>query len=128
MFGILAFIVVLVFSVKAATAVWSEADIYREYAGGCFIPMVSLAILPLGFLALLSLSPVFGWVPAVIAAAACFLPALLGFRRRAGIFDRSGTSRTKNALNSARLGVAVSMGSLLYLGASVVLSLAVSTL
>jgi len=127
-FGILAFIVVSVFSVKAATAVLSEAEIYREYAGGSFVPLFLLAILPLGLMAIIALSPVFGWVPAAIVAAACFFPAFLGFRRRAGIFDRSGTSRTNNALNSARLGVAVSMGSLLYLGASVAMSLAVSTL
>lgn len=128
MFGILALILVMAYSAKAAAAVWSESEIYREFGEGCYLPMAFLAILPLGPLALIALPPFVGWVPAAIVAVVCFAPALLTFRRYADRFDRSGTTRTGDALKSAHMGVSVAMAGLLYVGAFVAFSLAVATL
>lgn len=128
MFNILALLLVLVFSVKVATAVWSESGIYREFGGGCYLPLSALVVLPFGPLALIALPPFVGWIPATAVAVVCLTPALLIFRRYAGRFDRSGTSRTTDALRSAHLGVSIAMAGLLYVSAVAVFSLAAATL
>jgi len=127
-FGFLAPILVLVFSIGAARAVWAQSELYREFGQGFYLPLLSLAILPLGALAIVVLPYAVGWIPAVVVATVCFAPALLIFRRYANIFDRSGTSRTANALKSANTAIAVSMACLLYLGAYLVFWVAVATL
>jgi hypothetical protein len=47
MFGFLAPILVLVFSIGAARAVWAQSELYREFGQGYYLPLLSLAILPL---------------------------------------------------------------------------------
>ena len=98
---------------RIARAVLRESAIFREFGQPRSLATLVL-LFPLGPVAYLAAVLRLGWVPALIVAAACYLPALIAARRCLRAFDSAGTDRVRAAREAATEAFGTAMGGLIY--------------
>lgn len=102
-----------VMAIRVAVAVVQESRIFREFNQSRSLALVVL-LFPLGPIVYLASVFRLGWVIAVIAAAACYLPGLVIARQRLSAFERAGTDRVRKARNAATQAFGTAIAGLLY--------------
>lgn len=119
MLDIVLFVVFIVVAVRVATSVHRESAVFEEFEQSKSLAVFVL-FFPVGPVALLVLPHQVGWLPAAIAAVACYLPAMLSSRQRIAAFDSSGTDRSEAALRLSHEAFGVALVGLIYVAISVV--------
>ena len=114
MIDIAMFILMVVMAVRISRAVGREKAIFEEFRQPTSLGPASL-LYPLGPIVVLAGTWIIGSIAALILAAACFVPGLLISRSRMRAFERSGTDRTKGALEASTQAFGAALAGLLYL-------------
>ena len=104
----------IVMAARIARTVVRESAIFREFNQSRSLA-VAVLLFPLGPIALMALSFRLGWLPAAVAATACYLPALMIARRRIQVFELSGTDRTARAQGAATQAFGAAMVCFIYI-------------
>jgi small-conductance mechanosensitive channel len=113
---------IIVFGVMAvdiAREVKRESAIFLEFARSRSLALVVL-LFPLGPIVYLvtgytlGSGNTLGWLTAVVATAACYLPGLVVARRVLFVFKRAGTDRVKAAQNAATRAFGAAIAGLVY--------------
>lgn len=120
--GIVLLILFIVMSFRIARTIIREAAIFEEFNQPKTLALLVM-LFPIGPVALLLLPYRVGWLPAVIVAFACYLPAFIVSRRRLYAFERSGTDRTKHAHNAASQALGTSIVGFIYVAIFLVFSM-----
>lgn len=126
MLDLILFLGFIFVAVRVIKAVRGESAIFKEFAQPRTLTFLIL-LLPIGPIALLVLPHRFGWLPAAVLGAACYLPTLISSRRLVSAFDRSGTDRTTVALQTAHEAFGAALVGIIYVSVFVVLSAGASS-
>ena len=96
MLDIILLIYFIVMAIRIAIGVFKERHILKEFDQSISLAIDSL-LFPLGIIALLALPNRLGWLPAVLIALLCYLPAFIISRGQSKALEYSGTDRTRKA-------------------------------
>lgn len=120
MLDIVCLIGFIIMSFKLIKALLNESEIHKEFnvPGGT---VASVWLFSLGPVSVITLTYVLGWLPPLIIACICYIPALITSRKAIYILEKSGTSRTKNALNATNQVFGAAMLGLIYVALHLVL-------
>lgn len=116
-------ILFVVVAIRIANAVRRELAIFEEFRKKKNLALFVL-LFPVGPVVLLGMPYFAGWLPAVILAFACYLPALLESRQCIAAFSRSRTDRTKVALSASHEAFGISLLGLAYVSIHLLLFIA----
>lgn len=115
MLDLIATIVFATMAYRIAVTVRRESAILREFGQAKSLAFLAL-LFPLGpFIYLVSVYRL-GWIIAVVAAAACYVPSLIVAKRQLHVFDRAGTDRVRAAQSAATQALGTAIGGLVYTG------------
>lgn len=101
---------------RIVTAVKRESEIFREFNQSKSFGWLSL-LFPLGPVIYLTTVYRLGWLPAVMLAICCYMPALVTAKKIISVFDRAGTDRVRNAQNAATQTFGTAVAGLIYTAA-----------
>jgi len=113
MFDLIVLIIFVIVSIRIARIAMSESAIFEEFNQSKSLSVVVL-LFPLGPVALLTLPFLLGWLPAVVAATLCYIPAFIISRKVHSGLEHSGTDRTDKAQKVAHQAFLASIGGLFY--------------
>lgn len=112
---LVATIVFTTMAFRIAKTVRRESAILREFGQSRSLAFL-VFLFPLGpFIYLLTVYRL-GWIIAVVAAAACYLPSFIVAKRQLHVFDRAGTDRVRAAQGAATQALGTAIGGLVYTG------------
>lgn len=112
---LLATIVFTTMAFRIAKTVRRESTILREFGQSRSLAFL-VFLFPLGPLIYLLTVYRLGWIVAIVAAAACYVPSLIVAKRQLSSFDRAGTDRVKAAQSAATQALGTAIGGLVYTG------------
>lgn len=112
---LITFIAYVVVAYRITTTVIAESTLFKEFNQGRMLAFAA-PLFPVGPVVLHTLSHGYGWLPAVFAAALCYLPTLFVAREHIAVFSRSGTDRTQKALDASYSAFWGAIAGLIYIG------------
>lgn len=112
------FLLIIFFCIMAfhiAKTARRETPIFREFnQSGALVFLVLLY--PLGPVIYITTVYRLGWLVALLATVACYLPALFVARKHLSVFERAGTDRVKGAQSASSQAYGTAIIGLIYAG------------
>lgn len=110
--GIAIFIFFVAATLYLVKSLRNEHLIFDEFSQSKSLTLLVL-LFPIGPIALLLLPHIFGWLPAAVFAAICYIPALIHSRENISTFECSGTDRTKQALKLSNQAFGIALAGMI---------------
>ena len=115
-----------VMAVRIAKAIRQNAAIFREFNQPRTLAFL-VFLFPLGPFILLFGIRYLPFLLVPIAAAGCYLPALLAARKPIQVFERAGTDRVNRALRASREAFGIAVGGLIYVAIVSLIAIVIGT-